>query len=238
MRKVFVALTGVGLCTSVAFAETEELKLYEENKDVVVVSENFDTITYNDTVYVPVREEKVDFFIGLELPLLSCVSSTVSAESYSGNSIDYSIENTDISINNAVLDNKSLLFGFSLNDYARIVFDVAHYSTETDYGIGGDNLESHMGVYGAMVDAIISKEFLVSPFVRVGVDYLTVEEEDSDFSALVFGLGFGVNYKMTENVFSYALLEYNFLPETDIDDTDTNIEAHSVSLSLGLGYRF
>ncbi|MBO5662834.1 MAG: hypothetical protein J6S12_03180, partial [Alphaproteobacteria bacterium] len=78
----------------------------------------------------------------------------------------------------------------------------------------------------------------VSPFVRLGIGGITAKNDSIDYSTVFFRAGIGVNYKMTENVFSYALIDYTFIPEGDIDDIDASIDGNIFSISIGVGYRF
>ncbi len=228
-QKLLYAAT---ICTALstnAFAETESITPPVDDNNIVAVSEDASMLIYHDTVYVPKRETKADFFVGLELPLLT----------YNTTKFNYgntSEKNSELIMNKGIFDNSSLAFGFCLNDAARIAFGISHYHSETE--LDGADSEYSIGSYGVTLDAMLTKNKPVSPFVRLGVGYLNVEQDSEDFSTAVFNIGFGVNYKITENTFSYMTLEYAFIPETELDDTDIEVEGGSLGFMLGLGYQF
>lgn len=232
MKTKLVCMTTllVAVTTNV-FADTEEMKKSIETEDMIMISENKNEIMFNDTVYVPEKNDK--FFVGIELPLVSYVSGTVSLYG------DEVLQDTEIKLNNGILDNSSLRFGFLLGDDVRISFDIAHYSTEEEFKeLSGDNSEYSVGKYGVTLDAFLIKDLRVSPFVRVGIGYMDVEEDSFELSSAMFKIGLGINCRVTENIFSYGALEYDILPETEIDETDVEIEAHAFSILFGIGYQF
>ncbi len=228
-QKLLYAATICASLSTNAFAETESVTPPVDDNNIVAVSEDASMLIYHDIVYVPQRETNADFFVGLELPLLT----------YSTTKINYghtSEKNTELIMNKGVLDNNALSFGFSLNSASRIAFDILHYNSETE--LDGADSEYSIGSYGITLDAMLTKNKPVSPFVRLGVGYLNVEQDSEDFSTAVFNIGFGINYKMTENAFAYMTLEYAFIPETEFDDTDIEIKGGSLGFVLGLGYQF
>ena len=230
-KKLFCITTLCAAVTTNVFADTEEESKFIESKDVIMVAEDESEVIFNDKVYVPARNNK--FFVGIELPLLSYVGGTVSLDG------DEVLQETEIKLNNGVLDNSSLRFGFNLNDALRVGLDIAHYSTETEFEeLSGDNSEYSVGSYGVTLDAILMKDTKVSPFVRLGIGYMYAEEDSFEMSSAMFKIGFGLNYRVTENIFSYGVLEYSILPETEIEETEAKIEANAFSVMFGIGYQF
>ena len=225
----------LGLCASIstnAFAETETKKSSDNKTSTIVVSKDLTELEFNNTIYVPKTEMNVDFFIGMETALFSYTTSKISVD-------DFSIEETELNFNNNILNNISLLFGFDIGNSLRLGFNAIHHSTDTDAGGFGDSdTDYSIGAYGLTLDTFLNKNKFVSPFFRLGIGYLNVEEGTTEFSSAMFNLGAGVNFNISEHFFSYAVLEYAFLPKTEIDDTDVEIKASSLGMSLGLGYKF
>ena len=230
-KKLFCITTLCAAVTTNVFANTEEESKFIESKDVIMVAEDESEVIFNDKLYVPARNNK--FFVGIELPLLSYVGATVSLDG------DEVLQETEIKLNNGVLDNSSLRFGFNLNDALRVGFDIAHYSTETEFEeLSGDNSEYSVGAYGVTLDAILMKDAKVSPFVRLGIGYMYAEEDSFKLSSTTFKIGLGINCNVTKNIFTYGALEYSILPETDIEETEAKIEVNSFSILFGIGYQF
>ena len=230
-RNLFYIATLCAVVSTNVSADTKDMNESVATTDVVMVSEDEEEVIFNNKLYVPASNNK--FFINIELPLLSYVGSTVSLDG-----VD-TLENTEIKLNNGVLDNSSLRFGFSFNDVVRMGFDIAHYSVESEIKeFGSDDSESSVGAYGVTLDAILMKNTKVSPFVRVGIGYIDVKEDSFEMNAPMFKIGFGINCRVTENIFSYGALEYSILSKTEIEKTEAEVEANAFSILFGIGYQF
>lgn len=224
----------LGLCASIstnAFAETENKISSDEKADVIIRSEDKEFLELDSIKYEHKNEMNADFFIGLELPIFTYNFMKI-------NNSYFSIRTNELIFNKDVLDNTSLLFGVDVNNTVRIAFNLASYDYKTDDDDGDGDTNNSIGIYGITLDGFLAKGKRLSPFFRFGVGYLKLEEYDVDFSTALFDVGAGINFNLSDNFFSYAVLEYRFIPETEIDDTEINIKSSSMGFSIGLGYKF
>ena len=208
MKKVCVALTGLGLCTTVALAED------------IAVQEPVISSEYKE-------ENSSSFFVGMETGLISY--NTVKL---TNDKTDDYVKTHTLNLNKDILDGLSVLFGFNLGDSSRATFKFIQTNIETETSDAG------VARYALHFDLPIIQYKNIAPFVRLGAGYISAEEDSKDLSAITFALGLGVNYNVTKNVFVYGLFNYDFMPETEIGDTDIDYKESMFSLIMGLGYKF
>lgn len=210
MKKVFVTLTSLVLCTTVAFAED------------IAVQEPVITSEYVEYT----KENNSSFFIGVESVFASYNTVKMTDDT------DLSSKTHTFNLNTGIFDSMSLMFGFGVGNSGRAVFKVSQTNVETE------TTDSGVGVYALQLDMPIIKHDVIAPFLRLGMGYVSAEESNEDFSAVTFTLGFGVNYNITKNVFAYGLLNYDFMPEAELGDTGMDYKESMFSMVAGVGYKF
>ena len=87
-------------------------------------------------------------------------------------------------------------------------------------------------IFKISVDGFFDSSLSMSPFLRLGIGCITAKNEMVDYSSVFFRAGVGVNYNITNNIFSYALMDYTFVPEGDIDDVDASVDGNVFSISF------
>lgn len=217
-----------GACTAIChntYAKTENTQPHE-NTENIIISEDLNSITYDGQTYSLKQDNKTNFFIGLETPLISYTKVKISDDTY-----DISAKSSEFNLNKDILDNLSLNFGFITEKFARVSILINQKHQEID------NTVTSAAAYSFRFDVPIQTNTRVIPFLRLGIGYISAEAEDDDFSAVALMFGFGGNYSLSEKTFSYFALNYTFLPKADIDYIDEYNE-HNVSFSVGLGYKF
>lgn len=240
MKKVLILVVcNVIMLNVSAFAETKNESVPIEDSmaadtELNAGGQELEYLVYNNTIYVPKHKSDVRAFVGLETGIVSYHKVTTSYDLGFGGDIVQ--KETEFNLNHDILNNVSLLVGAEINDTVRLALNIIQNNTETK--IDNESEELQQGAYGITLDGFITKNKYVSPFLRLGVGLITIENEDMDFAAMQLLFGLGVNYQITDNVFSYGVLEYSLVPETEIDDTEADIKFSGFALSVGLGYRF
>lgn len=232
MKKILILPVLIcSIASSFAYAETET----KTASTLSVQDENIENgeIVINDTIYVPKRKTNVRFFVGLEAPLVFYSTENITFDLVGD---DITQKYTEFRLNESLFNNTSLSFGFDIGGKVRIGFELSHRNTMLK--IDREKEELGTGHYGISVDGFFDSSLSVSPFLRLGIGCITAKNESIDYSSVFFRAGVGVNYKITENIFSYALMDYTFVPEGDIDNIDASIDGNVFSISLGIGYKF
>ena len=192
-----------------------------------------DEIIINDTLYVAKRKSNVRFFAELETPLVFYSSEKITYDLVGD---DITRKYTDLRLNKGIFDDLSVSFGFDIDSKARVGFELSH--SNTTLKLGTEKEETKAGHYGIRIDGFFDSSLSVSPFVRLGIGCITAKNEAIDYSSVFFRAGVGINYKVSNNLFSYALMGYTFVPEGDIDNIDASIDGNVFYISLGVGYKF
>lgn len=219
------------VASSLAYAETDPADASAETwQDKNTTSGE---IIINDTIYIPKRKTNVRFFVGLETPLVFYSTESITFDLV-GN--DITQKYTELRLNEELFNNMSLSFGFDINNKARVALEFSH--SNTTMKIDQEKQETGMGHYGISVDGFFDSSLSMSPFLRLGIGCITAKNEMVDYSSVFFRAGVGVNYNITNNIFSYALMDYTFVPEGDIDDVDASVDGNVFSISFGVGYKF
>ena len=239
MKKAFlIACLGMTVFSN-AYADTEQPANTPSQEEVQITEYN-DTIIFNDTVYVPQRQSSFAdsrFFVGLQASLLSYDNYEITLDNYGTIS-----SSKNLNFNSNIFDNQSFTFGLEINEDFRIFLGMSHHSEEYE-----NSYELSATSYELGADVMLGNFKKVSPFVRFGIGFIGVEEDDNSYeynelSAMAYMLGFGVNYNMSDNVFAYAALQYQFIPETEVDtgydDSGVDIEVQALGFNIGIGYKF
>lgn len=213
------------LVPSIAFAETEFKKTLTEEAP--------NEITIDDTVYVRKYDANVRFFVGIDMPLVFYSTEDITFD-LGGH--DVTRKHSELRLNENILDGTSLSFGFDIDNMLRIGFDFSKSNTTTK--LDKEKQETDIGHYGVYADGFLYSTKIMSPFIRLGIGCITAKKDSVDYSSVFFRAGIGANYKITENTFSYVLMDYTFIPQGDIDDIDASIDGNVFSISVGMGYKF
>ena len=230
MKKILSLAVLLGCINSTTvLAETNRPveEFSEAKSDEIIVSEDLQRIDFNNTTYVPERDTEVKFFIGLETPLISYSKARISNDNQG-----ISIKNTESNLNEDIFDGLSLNFGLNFGNSSRVAFLISQNSKEIA------NVDTSFSACSLRFDIGLNTDTKVTPFVRFGLGYVSLEDETDELSALSIIFGFGGNYSFSENAFGYVALNYSFLPDADTGHSDLTYKEQNLFFTFGLGYKF
>lgn len=230
MKKPITALLCVFAMNTAAYATDEQSKITEpkiNHNDDAAAEEFFNPTEYNETFYPTKKDRGSSFFVGLETSLMSYAKTKITDDKS-----DFSSKINTFSLNQDIFNNLSLLFGVDMGNTGRVTFNINQSSIETE------TEDTDMAAYSLRVDMPIIKDKIITPFLRLGVGYISINEGGEDISSPMLILGFGGNYNISQHVFSYLAMNVAFMPEADIGKTDLNYKETLFTVSVGLGYKF
>lgn len=238
MKKLNTAILSLLLCniSSAGFAD-----LYGDNynnNNSYYQSQRYEQ--YNTPTYNHYQSEEsgyksdlpVRFFIGLNAPIIEYSHIKASTQGYSE-------EHTNTKINNAILENTGLTLGLDTENGFRVSLLVAHKNTEDT--VNNTETEQSQTNIGLALDVPFVKAEKTSPFIRLGIEYTSADNEAQDIKASGFGYfaGLGVTHNFTNNLFGILSATYEFgKPDVTVSGDKFSYKQDLFGLSIGLGYRF
>ena len=174
----------------------------------------------------------IRFFVGLNTALISYDKTEITYKT-----AHVSEEQTTTKINYDIFDKAGFVFGVDSSYGFRLSLGAQHYNTETKFVDGSDD-EASILALGLMVDIPFVKKETTSPFIRFGINYISVDQNDVKIQFPAYYVGLGVTHNFTKDIFGILTATYAFMSEADISDIKATYKENAFTIGMGLGYRF
>lgn len=174
----------------------------------------------------------IRFFVGLNTALVSYDKTEIKYKT-----AGVSEEQTTTKINYDIFDKAGFVFGIDSDYGFRLSLGAQHYNADTKF-VDGSNSDASVLALGAMLDIPFVKKEITSPFLRLGANYISVDQNDVKIHFPAYYVGLGVTHNFTKNIFGTLVATYAFMAKTDVAKVDATYQENALTVSMGLGYRF
>ncbi len=190
--------------------------------------QNYPTSNYNPGYKI----QDVRFFIGLNTTLLRYDQVKVSYDD-----AHVSEKETTTEINYKVFDNSSFTFGIDSDNGFRLSLGFVHYNHDMKIMGVSDNEASEF-VLGAALDIPFVKKEITSPFLRFGVEYISIDQNNIDIKTPAVSAGLGLTHNFSQDIFGVLATTYTFMIKADISELNASYKENQFAINMGIGYRF
>lgn len=171
------------------------------------------------------------FFVGLNTAIVSYDHTEIKHER-----AGFSEEYTTTKINSDVFDKAGFVFGLDSDYGFRLSLSVQHYDTETK--VGDTDSETSTLALGAALDIPFVKKEITIPFLRLGISYISINQNDAKIQFPAYYFGFGITHNFTKNMYGILTATYGFMSDADISELNATYNESALTIGMGLGYRF
>lgn len=178
------------------------------------------------------KASDVRFFMGLSTSLISYDQVKVSY-----NKMHVSEKQTSTKVNYDIFDKSGLTFGVDSDNGFRLSLSVQHYNTDIKFADGSDD-EASLLSFGAALNVPFVKKDITSPFLSLGISYISIDQGDTDINFPAYYVGLGITHNFTQEIFGTLSATYGFMSKTDISDLNISYEENVFVMGIGIGYRF
>lgn len=178
------------------------------------------------------KTSDVRFFVGLSTALVGYDQVKISY-----NKANVSEKQTSTKVNYDIFDKSGLTFGVDSDNGFRLSLSVQHYNTDIKFADGSDD-EASLLSFGAALNVPFVKKDITSPFLSLGISYISIDQGDININFPAYYVGLGITHNFTQDIFGTLSATYGFMSKTDISDLNISYEENVFVMGMGIGYRF
>ncbi len=231
MKKINIRILSSLLCGVPVVAFAGQYDTYNKY-DSYYNTQRYTKDNSSETTRSAVVPKNIRFFIGLNTSLISYEQVKISYKH-----ADVEEKQSHTYINYKPFDNASFSFGLDSDNGFRFSIGITHCDTNTKF-IDGSESDSTISAFGASVNIPFVKKEVTSPFVSLGISYITVKQGDLDVKFPAYYAGLGITHNFSNNIFGVLTAQYGFMSKAEISKIDAEYMDSGIFVNLGLGYRF